>query len=199
MGKNSVRFRCHSCGHCCTDVVCLPTPWDIIRIIRETDAHPDKFLEFLTPEEIAGVDTSDPTWLKVGDERYMMALRRGEKGCHFLNKRSKRCTIYESRPILCRLYPLQLQETRDGEFKGFRLHNHKDVLCPKHTDGTMATQPLYELYKDDAIHHEDYDKLVAFFNKQDYEGKKPQHFVNMFVVKKGKAPEYGQPVPSWAK
>ena len=180
MGKFSVNFKCHSCGHCCTDVICLPTPWDVIRIFKEVGTDPKDFLEFNTPEEIEGVNKNDPTWLEVDDERYMMALRRGPMGCHFLNKRTKQCKIYDSRPLLCRLYPFKVQETRDGEYKGFTLHT--DVGCPKYRDGIVETDHLYELYEDDSEHHETYDELVEAFNRKDYPNKQPEDFIKMFLT-----------------
>ncbi len=179
MGKRFVYFKCHGCGHCCTDVVCLPTPWDVVRIAKETATDPKKFLEFVTPEELEGVAKSDPTWLEVDGERYMMALRRGPRGCHFLDKRTLRCKIYESRPLLCRLYPFQVHETRDGEYKNFSLH--KDVGCPKNRDGVHLTEPLYEMYQLDCEHQQTYDGLVEAFNNKDYPGKKPSDFVGAFL------------------
>ncbi len=179
MGKHTVQFACHHTGHCCTDVVCLPTPWDVIRIVRQEGADPAEFLEFLKPDEISDVTKGDPTWLEVGDERYIMALKRTAKGCHFLNKKTRYCSIYEARPILCRLYPFKLDEFRDGSYKGFSLH--KNVGCPKHQDGTVDTVPLYELYLDDSTHQQDYEDLVAVFNHREYEGKAPEDFIEMFV------------------
>ena len=64
MGRDTVNFKCHHCSHCCRDVVCLPTPWDVLRIAMETGENPHEFLEFLTPEEIEGVNKNDPTWLR---------------------------------------------------------------------------------------------------------------------------------------
>lgn len=186
MGRHTVNFKCHSCGHCCTDVVCLPTPWDVIRIVREERVHPREFLDFIQPDEIRGVAKNDPTWLDVRGEKYMMALKRGPKGCFFLNKRTRKCTIYESRPILCRLYPFKLHESRDGEFRGFSLHT--DVGCPKNRDGVVETEPMYALYLDDRDHHRDYDDLVAHFNAKDYPGKKPEDFLDLFITVKAAKP-----------
>jgi len=181
MGRHFVKFRCHSCGNCCTDVVCLPTPFDVIRIVRDTGRHPLNFLEFLTPEEIDGVDDDDPTWLKVGAERYMMALRRDEEtGCVFLDNNSKLCTIYESRPLLCRLFPFKVEEDNAGNFEGFTLHD--DVCCPLNTDGRHNCNRLYKIYEEDSGHHEDYDALVAVFNRKRYKRKRPEDFIDMFVT-----------------
>ncbi len=180
MGRYHVKFKCCQCGHCCTDVVCLPTPWDVLRIAMNTGVDPERFLEFLTPEEITGVDKNDPTWLFVGDEQYMMALRRDETtGCFFLDQRTKGCTIYEHRPLLCRLYPFKLLETRDEIFKGFSLHS--DVGCPRHQDDIFNTDALYALYLDDKMHQDDYGELVEAFNKNKDTNQRPEDFLQLFV------------------
>lgn len=179
MGKERVRFSCHHCGHCCTEVICLPTPWDVSRIIRETGANPYAFLEFVTPDDISEVEDDDPTWLEVGQSRFIMALRRGRKGCFFLDKRTRHCAIYEARPILCRLYPFALEEAKDGAFLGFSLH--EDVGCPRHRDGSVPVAPLHALYKDDHKHQKEYAKLVRQFNARVYPAKRPEDFLNLFL------------------
>jgi Fe-S-cluster containining protein len=179
MGRETVRFRCHHCNHCCTEVVCLPTPWDVIQIVRHSGTNPYEFLDFLTPDEIDDVDAHDPTWLQCGGQRYIMALRRDARGCHFLDKGSRLCAIYNARPLLCRLFPFKIQETRDGRFRGFVLH--RDVGCPRHRDGLVPTKPLHDLYLEDQKHQQDYHDLVEVFNRNRYPGKKPHDFIEMFV------------------
>jgi len=184
MGEQVVHFRCHSCGHCCTEVVCLPTPHDVIEIVRETRSDPYKFLEFLSPEEIAEVDNDAPTWLDVNGHRYIMALRRGKKGCHFLKKSTLKCKIYEHRPLLCRLYPFKVLETSKGKYKGFKLH--KKIGCPRNRDGTADTSPLYNYYIEDDKHQEDYHSLVEVFNRNQYEDKEPEDFITLFITLTGR-------------
>ncbi len=177
--SSTVRFKCHSCSHCCTEVVCLPTPMDVIRIVKHTGKHPLEFLDFLTPEEIEDVDDDDPTWLECDDDKYMMALKRDEEtGCGFLNQETRLCSIYEARPYLCRLYPFKVIEDKKGNYKGFTLHD--DVGCPKHQDGEMETEPLRVLYEEDDEHQDDYIDLVQVFNERDYRSKEPEDFLNLF-------------------
>lgn len=197
MGRKTVRFRCHSCLHCCTDLVVLPTPFDVIRIVKGTGLEPEAFLEFVAPDEIQEVDDDDPTWLecgeKPGDDRYLMALKRDPKlGCTFLDRRSRRCGIYDHRPVICRLFPFKLQETRDGQFKGFTLH--QDVCCPRHQDGVVDTEPLYKTYLDDVKRQDDYEDLAKVFNRRRYVGKRPEDFIGMFYLKTERPPVLGERV-----
>ncbi len=178
MSRESVRFRCHHCGHCCTEVVCLPTPWDVLRIVRETGANPYLFLEFLGPDDISEVEPDDPTWLEVSRRRRIMALRRDEQACYFLDRATRFCTIYEHRPLLCRLYPFAHEESESGEYLGFSLH--EDVGCPRHRDGRVPVAPLRAMFLEDQEHQEEYARLVKAFNNDPRPGKRPQDFIAMF-------------------
>ncbi|MCX8063772.1 MAG: YkgJ family cysteine cluster protein [Candidatus Hydrogenedentes bacterium] len=179
MGKKFVYFRCHHCGYCCTDVVCCPTPYDVIQIVKATKLHPKKFITFFKEGEIAGIYKSDPTWLKIGKERYMMALKRTRKGCYFRDPVRKVCRIYEHRPLLCRLFPFKLHQKRSGEVSSFSLH--KDVGCPKNRDGVVKVDELTKLWELERENQEDYKNLVAYFNSKKEE-RRPFDFVELFVV-----------------
>ncbi len=180
MGKRIVRFCCHHCGHCCTDVICCPTPFDVCQIVKGTHLHPKKFLTFIEPQDIEGVNKSDPTWLKMDGKKYMMALKRTSKGCFFRDRRKGNCKIYEHRPLLCRLFPFKLRQSRTGKVHSFSLH--KDVGCPKHRDGIVYTDHLAKIWEEDLKHQEDYQDLVAFFNSQTQKERKPFDFIDLFVV-----------------
>lgn len=187
MGRDIVYFRCHRCLHCCTDVICLPTPWDVLRIFKTSGLSPYKFVEFLGPDEITEVEKNDPTWLDCNGQRYLMALWRDpKKGCFFLDRKARHCTIYPARPILCRLFPFKVHESKEGEFRRFSLH--QDVECPRYRDGIVETRPLRELYTEDSRHQEDYRAMVRVFNRRRYVGKKPQDFIGMFYEERVGAP-----------
>lgn len=185
MGRDVIHFRCHHCRHCCSEVICLPTPWDVVRIVRDTGEDPYDFLEFLMRDEITGVERSDPTWLQCNAKRYIMALRRGKKGCHFFRWKTATCKIYESRPMICRLYPFCLHETPLGGFEQFSLHEDKDVECPRHRDGTVETKPLYALYCEDQVHQQAYANLVREFNRKKSKNKEPENFIAIFLEAEG--------------
>jgi len=165
--------------------VCLPTPWDVIQLVKRTGADPYEFLKFMTPDEIEEVRKSDPSWLVCNGKRYMMALRRNMNGCYFRDRETTSCRAYEARPILCRLYPLVVHETRKGKFKSFTLH--KGVGCPRQWDGVVETRPMYDLHCEDSRHQDDYFDLVEFFNQDKSPDKKPEDFIKLFIVREGKS------------
>ncbi|HOV32815.1 MAG TPA: YkgJ family cysteine cluster protein [Candidatus Hydrogenedens sp.] len=180
MGKFFVNFKCHHYGYCCTNVICCPTPYDIVNIVKKTNLCPKIFLEFITPDKIEGINKSDPTWLKINGNKYLMTIKRTKNGCFFRDKQKGICKIYSHRPLLCRLFPFKVRETKLGEIHSFSLH--RDIECPKYRDGVVNVKELAEIWAEEQKHQEDYQDLVEFFNNQTYNDKKPFDFINLFVV-----------------
>ncbi|WP_054854224.1 YkgJ family cysteine cluster protein [Vulcanisaeta distributa] len=79
-----VKMNCTKCGKCCLSTQMELLPEDIERIIR------------------LGYGLSD---FAVFDGE-MWRLRNVDGHCVFLNPQTMECTIYENRPIGCRIYPL---------------------------------------------------------------------------------------------
>jgi Fe-S-cluster containining protein len=88
-------YQCNQCGRCCHDKVITLSPYDVLRIARATA-------------------------LSTGEVVRRYTLRRGsilrflpEGMCAALD--GVRCTLHRGRPLACRLYPLGLERTPDGE------------------------------------------------------------------------------------
>lgn len=88
-------YRCNQCGRCCHDKVITLSPYDVLRIARASG-------------------------LRTGEVVRRYTLRRGsilrflpEGMCAALE--GVRCTLHRGRPLACRLYPLGLERTPDGE------------------------------------------------------------------------------------
>ncbi len=79
-----VKMNCTECGKCCLNTQMELLPEDIERIIK------------------LGYRLTD---FAVFDGE-MWRLRNVDGHCIFLNPQTMQCTIYENRPIGCRLYPL---------------------------------------------------------------------------------------------
>jgi uncharacterized protein len=103
------RFSCHpeiDCYNtCCRDVTIFLDPLDVVRLRKALGINSSAFLETYTHKLVSHI-TGMPA----------VALRMSEdegKTCPFVTRQG--CSVYESRPYSCRLYPL---DTEDGiEFK----------------------------------------------------------------------------------
>ena len=92
----NMRFRCSRCAQCCGDT--------------ETRIRHVLFLE-KEAERISKI-TSKPVKAFarriVGHDPYVYEMRKGkDEKCVFLEQ--KTCTIYASRPLICRYYPFELK------------------------------------------------------------------------------------------
>lgn len=92
-----VKFLCIMCGKCCLGTEMELLPEDVERIMA---------LGY-SLEEFARFD----------GEKWR--LRNIDGHCVFLDVRTNRCTIYEERPIGCRIYPIQYDD-----------HPYVDRSCP---------------------------------------------------------------------
>jgi len=98
----SFSFHCHPdvpCfNNCCRDVSIILTPLDVVQLARATGQHTRDFLEQHTLNPITKELHLPVVMLKMRDEP--------EKRCPFVGENG--CTVYESRPWACRMYPLGL-------------------------------------------------------------------------------------------
>ncbi|HMK94238.1 MAG TPA: YkgJ family cysteine cluster protein [Candidatus Limnocylindrales bacterium] len=130
----NLRFKCNRCGLCCGD-----TKQKTRRILLlETEA-----------EKIAS-QTCRPTTDfsgKISDnEPYVYEMKKsGEGKCVFL--KDNQCSIYPSRPLICRCYPFELKFDVDKEMYSFDF----TVECPGINQGKFLRkidfERLFELAK----------------------------------------------------
>ncbi|MGC8571260.1 YkgJ family cysteine cluster protein [Caldivirga sp.] len=85
-----VAFKCTLCGLCCINTRMELLPEDIERI-EQLGYRLEDFAEF---------DGEYGVW----------RLRNVNNHCVFFDEESKKCRIYENRPVGCRLYPLNYDD-----------------------------------------------------------------------------------------
>jgi Fe-S-cluster containining protein len=114
VAKHLPDFTCQGCAKCCRgafgDNTVTIFPDEIRRIMSATGLD---WLDIVEPEEDGDEDDYG------NRQAFEWALRKKPDGdCKFLA--NGRCTIYESRPFICRTYPFYLDEGRDyhGECDG---------------------------------------------------------------------------------
>ena len=121
----AVHFQCLKCGICCGDT-------------KEKSRH---ILLLAKEAEQISETTSQPTpnfAVKIRDREpysYEMKKRAKEGMCVFLE--NNRCTIYSSRPLICRFYPFELQVSQDRKYQ---------FLFTKECPGIMRGRMLSERY-----------------------------------------------------
>lgn len=97
--EDRLRFLCHrkiACFNaCCADLCLVLTPYDILRIKRHLGLTSSTFLEDYT-EPHEGHPAFPLIRLKMGDDKI--------HSCPFVTDAG--CSVYEDRPVSCRLYPL---------------------------------------------------------------------------------------------
>ena len=98
----TVRFQCIKCGICCGDT-------------KEKTRH---ILLLKTEAEQIATATSQPTaafTIKTKNKTpYNYEIKKTEEGkCIFLE--NNRCTIYATRPLICRFYPFELKIAHNGK------------------------------------------------------------------------------------
>lgn len=116
---------CHDCinrtGGCCTNVNL---------ILSKSEIKP--FLETKQQGQFSESDSLEK-WDSGGE---LYTYNSGEKKCIFLTEK-KTCLIYETRPIICKLYPIVWKKGLIESFETFI-----DLLCP-----LTHAKPIIEMYK----------------------------------------------------
>jgi Fe-S-cluster containining protein len=105
--KSPINFLCRECGRCCTAFYINVTDADISRIAGETGRRPEDFVDLCPRGSI--IDRDEDCDLKMRDGTYRIILAETRGRCIF-QLPDRRCAIYVSRPLPCRLFPFDLRE-----------------------------------------------------------------------------------------
>jgi Fe-S-cluster containining protein len=158
-------YRCGQCGRCCRDKVITLSPYDVMRMARAADLS--------TSEVIA---------------RY--TLRRGSLlrfeahgACSALY--GALCALHSGRPLACRLYPLGIERSTDGE-RFIRLapaEGSLGVYGENQTVGEFLARQEVQAYLDAVAC---YERLIATFRMRleqitDFERIEPRAFYRRAV------------------
>lgn len=145
MTERLLRFRCAGCGNCCKEPVLPLTNEDARRITDATGDAPRDFVKFLPSSAIA-MDHEPEAFLQLRQGRRVMTLRQVGGRCRYLSP-DDRCSIYEARPLGCRVFPLNATfGKRDGKLR--RLTLIQATTCEYELDGRQSVPKLRALARD---------------------------------------------------
>ena len=113
-GREFLKFRCTGCANCCKLRVVV-TDADVRQLMEYTGLPANRVVKFYTPDEVDDPPRG-PEWIKFGPrlrDRRLMALRDRHGACQFLKE--DRCTVYEARPVTCRVYACECKYELDDK------------------------------------------------------------------------------------
>ncbi len=121
------KFKCvEGCGRCCYELE-VPLRDEDIEAIEELGYNAWEFVDyekmFYRGDKFLG---------------YAIKKRPFDDGCVFLDPETKRCRIYEKRPLACRLYPFVF--VKHGT--KMEIYIKEDPFCPgiNHPDGEPVNE-----------------------------------------------------------
>jgi uncharacterized protein len=110
-------YHCGACSRCCEGKAIRVGPYEVLRLARH--------FGLTTTEFIAQHTQSGGT-----------VLQTVKGNCSFLGPGG--CTVHADRPLACRLYPLGMQVSAEGERTFGSLHPHPKTEGSYGTQGTVA-------------------------------------------------------------
>ncbi|MHA1647123.1 MAG: YkgJ family cysteine cluster protein [Promethearchaeota archaeon] len=119
--KKKFAFNCTQCGKCCSERGPIPLTMDdlVMWAQNKVVANMVPYIKFIrTPQGsvdlvLARQDADPYAFLKDLEKDENKEEKKDEKeepkdlSCPFYNKETKKCLVYENRPLSCRTYPLE--------------------------------------------------------------------------------------------
>src|SRR5271155_2390589 len=110
-------YRCGCCGRCCRDKVITLAPYDVMRLASASGLG--------TAQAIARFTLRRGSLLKFDPDGGCAAIRGGL------------CAVHTGRPLACRLYPLGMERTADGD-RFIKLEAASGSIGGYGVDGTVG-------------------------------------------------------------
>lgn len=160
-GLELLKFHCTGCGNCCRDPLLPLTDTDAKRIMEGTGDGPQDFVKWVDRDGIEMQDEPE-AFVRLRQGKRVMVLRHQHGRCRYLGT-DDRCTIYESRPLGCRIFPFDPDFNKKGRLTRLRLIQVTE--CPYTLEGTTRVTSLRALNRRYAEAQDGYHAKIATFNR----------------------------------
>lgn len=139
--KDWVNFRCRLCGNCCRNLEgqLMPELLDVYNLARclrergEVEYIEDVYARYTHPDMLEGCYPV-----------FLMSTTGSDYACVFL--KNGRCSVYEARPRVCRLYPFNAFPGQRG--KAFNFYLCIDLHAGHFSDGRVLVKDwMYQNFK----------------------------------------------------
>jgi Fe-S-cluster containining protein len=164
-GLHFLKFRCTGCGQCCKDPLLPLTDKDIARIAAHTGHAAADMVRWVTRHEIE-MDDEPEAFVILRQGKRAMVLKHEHGGCRYLGG-DNRCTIYEARPLGCRIFPFDPTYYARGPQQGTIRHLKliPATECPYELDGNNDPGDLKTLHEAYERECREYHVRVADWNR----------------------------------
>jgi Fe-S-cluster containining protein len=143
-GEKYLKFRCTECGNCCSDTIVPVSHEDVARLMKGTGLKARDVCAFYKTEDFddAGEGLQ---WINLDGGRRTLGLRKrfdkenDRDACGFF--KDNRCSVYEHRPVTCRVWPFTLGFDATGK-RLTRLSINPALPCPYELDGKNTVPEL---------------------------------------------------------
>ena len=159
--------ECAKCAKCCIEPLIPLNDYEVRKITRATGLLASKIVRFVPFEKVSWPKDSDD-WVELREGRRIMMLRHHRGKCMFLKNR--RCLIYNHRPRVCRLFPVDFDFYEDGDIYEVEIQKRisgckADVAKIPEKDKDMARIACADFRAD-----ENYAQKVAVWNDENPRG-----------------------------
>lgn len=143
-GARYLKFRCTECGNCCSDTLVPITGDDLRRLMKGTGLPASEIADFYLSTDFE--DGGDGLqFINMDGGRKALGLRKAfdkendREACKFF--KDNRCSVYEHRPVTCRVWPFTLSFDESGR-RLTRLRINDALPCPYELDGKNSRAHL---------------------------------------------------------
>jgi Fe-S-cluster containining protein len=177
-GEKFLKFRCTECGNCCSDTIVPVCDEDVRRLMKGTGLKASEIAAFYTKEDFDDLGEGLEFINLDKGRRTMGLLKRNDKengrdACHFF--RANRCSVYEHRPVTCRVWPFTLRFDASGR-RLSSLAINASLPCPYELDGKNTPSELVANWRWDDRQDEAWKERVREWNRTHSQGSHDQFF-----------------------
>ena len=167
-GEKFLKFRCTDCGNCCTDTIVPITHLDVKRMMLGTKLPATEIVEFYKASEFAD-EGEGLHFAELDMGRRVMGLKKRfdekeeRESCKFYL--DQRCTVYEHRPVTCRVWPFTLSMDSSGK-RLTKMEINNALPCPFELDGKNDPKQLIKNWDWDDHQDEEWEKSIKGWNAE---------------------------------
>jgi Fe-S-cluster containining protein len=143
----------------------------LARLATATESDPLTLVKFVRHSEI-DMDHEPEGFVLLKQGRRVMVLKHVRGGCMYLDKEN-RCTVYEHRPLGCRVFPLDPTFSKSGKLVRLTLIEASE--CPYELDGKQSINEMQSLNSRYDAATELYHAKIASWNRLQRRRKRQGH------------------------